>query len=94
MNTTTQTKNINPKTVARLVTKMKLTNEDIEQLLIDKYKDLLFQEALKEEEARIKKEAQIKEREAERNRIFPKSLTPPRIKSRSPPRRNNRLIRR
>lgn len=54
---------------------MKLTNEDIEQLLIDKYKDLLFQEALKEEEARIK-EAQIKEREAKRNRIFPKSLTP------------------
>lgn len=26
MNTKTQTKNINPKTVARLVTKMKLTN--------------------------------------------------------------------
>ena len=87
MSNKAQTRNVNPKTVARLVSRMNLKISDIEELINEKYNEILILEKRKREEAQRIKEILRKEHEAHRNRILPKSDSPNRVKSISPPRR-------
>ena len=87
MSNKAQTRNVNPKTVARLVSRMSLKISDIEELVNEKYNDILVLEKHKREEEQRIKEILRKEREARRNRLRPNSNSPNRVKSISPARR-------
>lgn len=80
-------RNVNPKTVARFVSRMRLKISDIEELVNEKYNEILFLEEVKRQEEQRIKEMLRKEREARRNLLHPKSNSPHQAKSRSPPRR-------
>jgi hypothetical protein len=80
-------RNVNPKTVARFVSRMSLKISDIEELVNEKYNEILLLEKLKREEEQRIKEILRNERDVRRNRLHPKSNSPHQAKSRSPPRR-------